>query len=38
VSSLANDVASNLKNLSESARTTLSSSDIAAELPLMEHP
>ncbi len=38
VSSLAKEVASNLKNLSDSARTNLSSRDIAAELPIMEHP
>lgn len=38
VSSLANDVVSSLKNLSESARTTLSLADIAAELPVMETP
>jgi HEAT repeat protein len=38
VSSLARDVISDLKNLSDSARTVLSSAEIAAELPLIEHP
>ncbi len=38
VSSLANDVVSHLKNLSDSARATVTSADIAAELPLIEHP
>jgi len=37
VSSLANDVAKNLKNLSDSARTTIASSDIAAELPRIDN-
>jgi hypothetical protein len=36
VSSLASDVISNLTNLSEIARTNLSSSDIASELPPIE--
>ena len=36
VSSLAVDVVSNLKSLSDSARTTIARSDIAAELPSME--
>jgi gas vesicle protein len=35
VSWLANDVISNLQNLSDRARTQLASSDIAAELPLL---
>ena len=38
ISSLAIDVAGHLRNLSDSARTTLSSADIAAELPLIPHP
>lgn len=38
VSWLANDVISNLQNLSDKARTKLSSSDIMAELPLMPPP
>jgi hypothetical protein len=38
VSSLASNVISHLKNLSDSARTSLSSEDIAAELPQMENP
>lgn len=38
VSALARDVISDLKNLSDSARTVLSSAEIAAELPLIEHP
>lgn len=38
VSSLASDVVGHLKNLSDNARTTVISADIAAELPLMEHP
>lgn len=38
VSWLANDVISNLQNLSDKARTKLSSSDIMAELPLMPAP
>jgi len=38
VSSLASDVISNLKNLSESARTTLSNADIAAELLPIANP
>lgn len=36
VSMLANEVMSNLKNLSSSARTSISSSDIAVELPITE--
>ena len=35
ISSLATDVASDLKDLSSSARTTVSTSDIEAGLPLM---
>lgn len=38
VSSLARDVIGELRNLSDSARTVLSSAEIAAELPLIEHP
>ncbi|GGY64705.1 hypothetical protein GCM10011613_05620 [Cellvibrio zantedeschiae] len=38
ISSLAIDVAGHLRNLSDSARTTLSSADIAAELPIIPHP
>ncbi|MEN0037867.1 MAG: HEAT repeat domain-containing protein [Cellvibrio sp.] len=38
VSWLANDVISNLQNLSDKARTKLSSIDIMAELPLMPAP
>ena len=38
VSSLANDVISNLSNLSSSARTRYSNSDIQAELPPMANP
>jgi hypothetical protein len=38
ISSLAIDVAGHLRNLSENARTSLSSADIAAELPLIPHP
>lgn len=38
VSWLANDVISNLQNLSDKARTKLSSNDIMAELPLMPPP
>jgi HEAT repeat protein len=38
VSSLANDVASNLRNLSSSARTSYSRADIEAELPPMANP
>ncbi len=38
ISSLAIDVAGQLRNLSDSARTSLSSTDIAAELPIIPHP
>lgn len=38
ISSLAIDVAGQLRNLSDSARTSLSSADIAAELPILPHP
>lgn len=38
VRALARDVINDLKNLSDSARTVLSSAEIAAELPLIEHP
>lgn len=38
IRSLATDVASHLRTLSEHARTSLSSSDIATELPIMSHP
>lgn len=38
VSWLANDVISNLQNLSDKARTRIASADIVAELPIMEAP
>lgn len=38
VSSLAKEVAGDLRNLSDSARTMLSIADIAAELPMMQNP
>lgn len=38
VSWLANDVANNLQNLSDKARTRVASTDIAAELPVMMAP
>ncbi|MES2675127.1 MAG: HEAT repeat domain-containing protein [Pseudomonadota bacterium] len=38
VSTLAKEVAGDLRNLSDSARTMLSIADIAAELPMMQNP
>ncbi len=38
VSSLAKEVAGDLRNLSDSSRTMLSIADIAAELPMMQNP